>query len=395
MAPGTLWLVKLKIDKDLIPPHIIHFVEGNSKHIWLENFIYHLNLQGYKQTLLTIEPFGDLHNDFSTKFQELKIVITKSSKAKIITALKNLTKELRSSEKVVVFAMGHRTGFISGLATLYTPAIFVLSHTQQPKFFKIMQLNSKLRGTMHQSAYRFYTRRANLILSFSLEVRNELNKFKLNEKNILDLSFGINLEPLKRQLQVSMAEVSENGSNCSRVLMVGRLAPEKSYTLALNAFSSCLREDPAAILTIAGIGPQKEYLENLAINLGIEKNVKFLGFVENIPELMLNSDVLLHLSQTESYGQIYIEALICGLPVICTKTGVAIDLFAQGQGEFHLLDDSTKENVSSELVKFFSRRRTARTHPQITPEFLEKHSDRYVYSRLSNAFDSLANTKKQ
>jgi glycosyltransferase involved in cell wall biosynthesis len=393
MEPDTLWLVKLKIDRDLTTPHIIHFVEGNSKHMWLENFIRHLNLQGYKQSLLTIEPYGDLHNDLSTKFPDLKIVITKSSKAKIITALKNLAKELRSSEKAVVFAMGHRTGFVSGLATLYFPVVFVLSHTQQPNFFKFMKLNSKLRGTMHQSAYRFYTRRANLILSFSLEVRNELNKFKLNEKNILDLSFGINLEPLERQLQESMTQVYENGSNFSRILMVGRLAPEKSYTLALNAFSIFLREDPTAILTIAGIGSQKEYLENLALNLGIERNVKFLGFVENIPELMLNNDVLLHLSQTESYGQIYIEALICGLPVICTKTGVAIDLFAQGQGEFHLLEDITKENISSEFVKFFSKRRIARTHQQIAPEFLEKHSERYVYSRLSVAFESLANTK--
>ena len=374
-------------------PHIIHFVDGNSEHIWLEKFIHYLNIRGYSQSLLTVEPSGELHREFSTKFPNLQVVNSKRVNAKIFSAIKNLTKQSNSNKNVIVFAMGHRTGFVSGLVSLFLPISFVLSHTQQPKYFKIMMRSSKLKGWIHQGAYRFYLRRADLVLSFSMEVRNELTRLKLKERKILGVSFGIDIEPLKRELAENVTHRNMTQDNHSRVLMVGRLAPEKSYSLAFHAFAGFLQVDPTAILTVAGVGPQKDYLENLTKTLGINRNVRFLGFVENIPRLMLDSDVLLHLSETESFGQIYIEALICSLPVICTQTGVAIDFHEQSQGNFYLLHHETPESVCAELIKFFSNNRMTSPRTQGITELVEKHSDSFVFSRLDEAFNSLKHQK--
>ena len=91
----------------------------------------------------------------------------------------------------------------------------------------------------------------------------------------------------------------------------------KRFDLLLKSFS--IIANPNDILLIAGTGSQKQMLENLAKNLGVESQVRFLGYVEDINSLMKKSDILVLTSNSEAFGMVLAEGLAVGLQVVSTN----------------------------------------------------------------------------
>lgn len=119
-----------------------------------------------------------------------------------------------------------------------------------------------------------------------------------------------------------------------RLISAGRLVPLKGFDLAIEAFSRYLNENPAdtsSELVIVGSGPNKEFLNNLCLKKGIEKQVRFIKWMErkDLLDLYQNASAFLFPSH-EGAGMVVAEALSFGLPVICLDNS--------GPGEF--IDDS-------------------------------------------------------
>jgi glycosyltransferase involved in cell wall biosynthesis len=99
-------------------------------------------------------------------------------------------------------------------------------------------------------------------------------------------------------------------------LALGRLHPNKGFALLLEA----LAETREVRLAIAGDGPLRAALEQLAGGLGIADRVSFLGWREDVPELLANADFLVCPSLHEPLGNVVIEAWSAGLPVVATAS---------------------------------------------------------------------------
>lgn len=114
---------------------------------------------------------------------------------------------------------------------------------------------------------------------------------------------------LRQQLGISPDTVA--------FLTVGKLIPRKAHAELIRAFA--LRPDsrPAsAVLLIAGDGPYRSDLEQLAKPLG--SSVRLLGFVpvQELPRFYLASDIYVHPSTIDPHPLAISEALYCGLPVV-------------------------------------------------------------------------------
>jgi glycosyltransferase involved in cell wall biosynthesis len=99
-------------------------------------------------------------------------------------------------------------------------------------------------------------------------------------------------------------------------LAVGRLHPNKGFSLLLEALA--MTRDVG--LAIAGDGPLREALERLAEDLAIAERVQFLGWRDDVPQLMAQADFLVCPSLHEPLGNVVIEAWSAGLPVIATAS---------------------------------------------------------------------------
>ena len=113
------------------------------------------------------------------------------------------------------------------------------------------------------------------------------------------------------------------------VLMVAEFIPRKRHEDALNAFSAVWS---GAHLLLVGKGPLEDEMRQLAAALGLGRRVHFLGYRDDVPELMAISQLLLLPSTQEGLPMSVIEAMSMGVPVIGTDIRGTQDLLADGAG---------------------------------------------------------------
>ena len=102
--------------------------------------------------------------------------------------------------------------------------------------------------------------------------------------------------------------------NTPLALAVGRLHPNKGFSLLLEA----LAKTREMRLAIAGDGPLRAQLEQLAQEVGVAARVHFLGWRDDVPALLGRSDFLVCPSLHEPLGNVVIEAWSAGVPVVAT-----------------------------------------------------------------------------
>jgi N-acetyl-alpha-D-glucosaminyl L-malate synthase BshA len=101
----------------------------------------------------------------------------------------------------------------------------------------------------------------------------------------------------------------------------------------VNIFANIRREIPAKLLMI-GDGPDREKAEKLCRDLGISDDVRFLGKLEAVEEVLSVSDLFVMPSEKESFGLAALEAMACEVPLISSNTGGLPELNVQGETGF-------------------------------------------------------------
>ncbi len=101
------------------------------------------------------------------------------------------------------------------------------------------------------------------------------------------------------------------------ILGVGRLTAQKDFPTLIRAFGLVLKEQPAR-LVILGEGEERPGLEALVQELGIADRVRLPGFVSNPYKYMKRASVFVLPSRWEGFGNVLVEALALGTPVVST-----------------------------------------------------------------------------
>ncbi len=114
-------------------------------------------------------------------------------------------------------------------------------------------------------------------------------------------------------------------------VMVGRLSAEKDVATLIQAASIVVREYPAFRLEIAGDGPCIADLRCLVDELGLGDQVRFLGEVRDIPNLLARASLFVLPSLTEGISLTLLEAMARGLPVVTTRVGGNPEVVDEGR----------------------------------------------------------------
>lgn len=110
------------------------------------------------------------------------------------------------------------------------------------------------------------------------------------------------------------------------VLVAQRLQPEKSTDVAVAAFAQSGIAADGWSLRIAGIGPEREALVRQCESLGIAESAEFLGFRDDVLDLMDASGILLAPCPVEGLGLTVLEAMRSGLPIVAAAGGGHVEL---------------------------------------------------------------------
>ncbi|MEI7842870.1 MAG: glycosyltransferase [Gallionellaceae bacterium] len=119
------------------------------------------------------------------------------------------------------------------------------------------------------------------------------------------------------------------------LLFVGRVAHEKNIGFLLKVVEQVSKQIPNVLFVIAGEGPAKVSLEQEVSQLGIQQQVKFIGYLDRNTELnscYRSADIFIFSSRTETQGLVLLEAMAQGVPVVSTAELGTKDVLCDGLG---------------------------------------------------------------
>lgn len=169
------------------------------------------------------------------------------------------------------------------------------------------------------------------IIAISEGVRRALIQSGVSADRIRLVPSGIDLAPYETPFD--RAEIRRRlgiGDNERIVLQVAALAPHKSQADLLDAAALALPTRPELRFWVAGEGPLRPELEAQHRSLGLGENVRFLGFREDVTDLLRAADIFCVSSYLEGLGTSTLDAMAAGLPVVATRVGGIPEIVTDG-----------------------------------------------------------------
>jgi glycosyltransferase involved in cell wall biosynthesis len=160
--------------------------------------------------------------------------------------------------------------------------------------------------------------------------------------------------------------------NRTIILMVSALSPSKRVEIGIEAVSQI----SDAHLVVAGDGPLRQTLDELAARLLPGRFTRLTLTPDQMPALYQSADVFLHLSKEESFGNVYVEAMACGLPIVAHDSPRL--RWIVGDQE-NLVD-------TAELAAVAQALRLARQMPQSERQTRADNAARFSWSRIGELY---------
>jgi glycosyltransferase involved in cell wall biosynthesis len=168
---------------------------------------------------------------------------------------------------------------------------------------------------------------------------------------------GIDAEPFTASDNIVAAESlrKELGIPSGHIVVgsTGRLADQKDYQTFFHAcrkFKDSLRHTDIAVV-IAGDGPEREKLEELARTLDLQDSVYFLGFVTNIPSVLALMDIYVTTTLREGLSISILEAMAGAKPIIATSIGPNAELI-EHEVTGLLIDPKSPDQLFKAIARF-------------------------------------------
>jgi len=176
-----------------------------------------------------------------------------------------------------------------------------------------------------------------------------INVEKVPENHIEVIYNGLEELPSRQFDQKSFLEHLNIHSSDKILLCISRLHPEKNIETIIHATKLLDRND--VHLLVAGSGINTEYhnlLTKIVKDSSLESNVHFLGFRNDIKELMSISNIIIHSTLSESFGFVITEAMQQKKPIIASEIPALIEVATDKVAFFFPPKDKIK---LSDLIK--------------------------------------------
>ncbi len=170
------------------------------------------------------------------------------------------------------------------------------------------------------------------------------------------------------------------------ILSVCELSRRKNCAVAIEAFARADRDD--AVLVLCGIGEQIDMLKELAATLGVEKKVIFAGFCNDIIRMFKAADMFIFTSKQEGLPAALMQAMACGLPVVCSRIRGNTDLIENKKQGFMCAYDNV-EGFCKGINILLDNPKLGRKMGSRSREVIKLYDKKYVNERMREIYLSL------
>lgn len=202
----------------------------------------------------------------------------------------------------------------------------------------------------YEPVVTFSINESDAITAVSNNLREETYKsFKITKEIEVIYNFVDIKRFSKKPIDAFKKVIAPNGEKV--VVHASNFRKVKRVQDVIKVFAGLRKAVPAKMLMI-GDGPERSSMEELAKQLGVHDDVKFVGKQEQIEEILLVSDLFLLTSDYESFGLAALEAMAAKVPVISTNAGglPEVNIFGETGFTANVGDVDTMTHQAIELL---------------------------------------------
>lgn len=211
-------------------------------------------------------------------------------------------------------------------------------------------------------------------------------------KDVMPISCGIDLERFKPTSDgLYLKRIFTIPINKSVLLYVGRLDKEKRIDIILRALLEILRVT-SVHLVLAGIGKERQKLEELTEKLGIQKAVTFTGFIpdKDLQNIYRIADLFVIAGVAELQSIVTMEAMASGLPVVAVNAMALPELVHDGENGY-LFSDGDSQMLAEKVIAILSNQPMRTQMSKKSLEIIKDHDINKTIGKYESIYNEIIN----
>lgn len=290
--------------------------------ITLANKFY---IKGFQVDLIVIKTGGKYHQQLNSGINVVNLNCDR-----IVFCLFSLINYLKKNRPDILLSSLTHVNIISIISVLISRVksrLIIIEHSLKTKLYRNLNFKNRLIDILMLITYP----KAHSIVAVSNEVARNISTRSGISLSRIKTIYNPVFSPtilIKSKLNVPHPWFATNEPPV--ILSVGRLTEEKNFSLLIRAFAK-VRSKQNLRLLILGEGKMRNKLNSLAFELGVEKDFDMPGFVQNPYAFMRRASLFVLSSNYEGFGNVLVEAMACGAPIISTNCpGGPVEILENG-----------------------------------------------------------------
>lgn len=304
----------------------------------------HFPPEKYRKLLLILTDKGEVIEDIP-QFEK----VSRAHAERTFSSLIYLTKYISRERPDVIFSTllrSHVAVYIASRLIPFRSALIMRSPNVPSEYLN----GTEWRGLAAKLLSYSY-RAADLTIAQTAEMAGQIiEKHGISEKRVKVASNPLDLSRVRRLAAQKGDAFSPRAE--LEIVAVGRLTHQKGLDFLLESVAELVKTGIQARLHIVGADVENRQvdLERLAVSLGIDNKVVFLGFQANPYRYIRSADVLAISSRYEGFPNTLLEAIALETPAVCTRCADGLDALLEGGRNGILVEMGNKAEFARALL---------------------------------------------
>lgn len=219
------------------------------------------------------------------------------------------------------------------------------------EFGDIETMKNTWRGRLSMYIFRNW---ADVCIALSDDMEKEMLEAGFSRSQVIRMVNGVDVKKFSPSADKNIEKDFLRMAGRIVVLYTGRLTAQKALNILLTAFQRSLEVLSNLHLFLVGDGEDRSMLEALAADLGIQDNVTFIRWVEDINPYLRGADIFVLPSLSEGISNSLLEAMSSGLPCIATRVGGTSEALGHDNHYGLLIEPGSINQLAEAIIRLGS-----------------------------------------
>lgn len=239
---------------------------------------------------------------------------------------------------------------------------------------------------------KFLARYTDCLITINEEDYRNAQKYRFRAKQIVKVhGAGVDTErfsPVPEEEKRRLREQADIAQDAFVLIYVAEFIPRKNHAFLLKAAAELREQIPELQVLLAGQGRELERCQALAKRLKLEGCVHFLGYRTDVEKLYQMADVAVSTSKQEGLPMNVLEAMACGLPIVCTRIRGHVDL-EKPESMLWVYPDKAQKPFYQSILKMKEKYIDKKNVLFHFPDAVDQYDEKHVVQQLADIYKIL------